>query len=216
MTMRMRYFWGGVLIVLGLLFLLQNLGILRIDIWGLVWALALIALGAYLVWGTLSARERSVGAEPGHVPLDGARIAHVRLEHGAGRMEIRAGAAPGDLLTGTFGGGSARACSGGDVAGAPAPKIFNWPGVIGPAATHRLDARADARPRAGARPADRRERQSSPHRPVRDGPAHRCGASSTHLRLPSGSGHTRRPHYGAASLALQVRAWRRASACAAR
>lgn len=208
--MRMRYFWGGVLIVLGVLLLLQNLGILKIDLWGLVWALALIALGGYLVWGTLNARGHSAGVEPGHVPLDGARIAHVRLEHGAGRMEIRAGAAPGDLLTGTFGGGlDARVQRSGDVLQARLrPRdAFNWPGVIGPdrysldwtlALTPDVPLALNLQTGASDNHIDLTGLRVTDLRIE-------CGASSTHVRLPSGSGHTRVDlHYGAASLELQV------------
>jgi hypothetical protein len=208
--MRMRYFWGGLLIVLGLLLLLQNLGILKIDLWGMFWALALIALGLYLVWGTLSARGRTAEAEPGHVSLDGARIAHVRIEHGAGRMDIHAGAASGDLLTGTFGGGlDARVQRSGDVLQARLrPRdAFNWPGVVGPG-HYSLDwslGLAPEVPLALDLQTGASDNQIDLTRLRVTDLRVDCGASSTRVRLPSGSGHTRVDlHYGAASIELQV------------
>lgn len=78
-------FWGGILIALGVLLLLQNLRIITIDVWGVFWPLLLIVFGAWTLWG--------VFAKPGEteqvtVPLEGAGRAKLRLNYGAGRLLI--------------------------------------------------------------------------------------------------------------------------------
>lgn len=100
---RSSLFWGAILILAGTLFLLNNLGILQIDVWGLLWPLFLIALGISFLWGTFFRGETQV--EHANVPLEGARRARVRVRHGAGHLQVTSGAMPGDLLEGDFGGG---------------------------------------------------------------------------------------------------------------
>jgi hypothetical protein len=101
---RSSLFWGGILILVGALLLLNNLGILDVNIWSLIWPLFLIALGLWLLWGIL-AGPRLAEAEEVTIPLEGAERARVRVRHGAGRLHISAGAGPGELAAGTFGGG---------------------------------------------------------------------------------------------------------------
>jgi hypothetical protein len=43
-------FWGGILILLGLLFLLDNLGIFSVSVWSLFWPVLLIAFGVWVLW----------------------------------------------------------------------------------------------------------------------------------------------------------------------
>lgn len=97
-------FWGGLLILVGIILVLDNLGVLgNIDIWGLIWPLFLILMGAWFILGTLNRRP----AEREHVeiPLDSAQSAHLLVQHGAGRLDIYAGAGSGNLVEGDFGGG---------------------------------------------------------------------------------------------------------------
>jgi hypothetical protein len=96
-------FWGAVLILLGGLFLLSNLGIITADLWGILWPTALILFGVWLLWGRLFRRGERL--EHAAVPLEGASRARVKLSHGAGRMRVSAGAGASDLLEGDFGGG---------------------------------------------------------------------------------------------------------------
>jgi hypothetical protein len=95
-------FWPIILILIGIAWLLSNLGYVAFGV--VVGPLILIALGAWVLWGALT-RPQHMEAQQVSVPLEGATSADVRMRHGAGRLEIGAGAAASDLLTGTFGGG---------------------------------------------------------------------------------------------------------------
>lgn len=101
---RSNLFWGGILLLVGALLLLNNLGILNVNIWSLIWPVFLIALGLWILWG-VAVGPRSVEAEEVAIPLEGAGRARVRIRHGVGRLHINAGAGPDELATGTFGGG---------------------------------------------------------------------------------------------------------------
>src|SRR5512147_557125 len=101
---RSSLFWGAVLVIIGLVLLLDNLGLLgNINVWNLLWPLFLIALGIWFLYGTLFRKTPEM--EHANVPLEGASRARVRIAHGAGRLRITAGAGDGDLVVGDFGGG---------------------------------------------------------------------------------------------------------------
>jgi hypothetical protein len=100
--MRRGYlFWGCILILLGALFLLKALGVIT-DVWSYFWLLAVGLLG---VWFIIRAMWRPLGeeGEQAVIELKGAQQASLRLEHGAGRLHISAGAGAGQLLSGDFG-----------------------------------------------------------------------------------------------------------------
>ena len=100
--MRRNYlFWGSVLILLSVLFLLKALGITK-DVWGYFWLLAVGLLG---VWFIVRAMWRPKGEEGEQVVIElkGAQQASLHLNHGAGRLRIGAGAGAGTLLSGKFG-----------------------------------------------------------------------------------------------------------------
>lgn len=102
--MRGSIIWGGILIVLGSLFLLDNLGLLPVRAWDLFWPLLLIGLGAWTLLGILrqkAKREVSIG----EIPLRGATRARVRVQYGAGVLRVHAGASPGMVASGSFTGG---------------------------------------------------------------------------------------------------------------
>ena len=96
-------FWGAALVILGGLFLLGNLGVIKVDVWSVIWPTALILLGIWLLWGRLF--RRGLATEHANIPLEGAARAQVRLSHGAGRLQVSAGAGQGDLAEGDFDGG---------------------------------------------------------------------------------------------------------------
>lgn len=93
--------WGGLLILLGLLFLLDNFGILNINIWGLFWPLLIILLGVQLLVGPRIG-GRSAGAEHVTIPLKGIEEAKIRVSYGAGELHIHGNSAPDELLDGNF------------------------------------------------------------------------------------------------------------------
>ncbi len=97
-------FWGFVLVIVGTLLLLNNLNFLQVS-WGVIWALFLVALGLWFLWGAWAAPRRAVDVETATIPLSGADRAEVKIEHGAGTLTLTAGAPADALLTGRFGGG---------------------------------------------------------------------------------------------------------------
>jgi predicted membrane protein len=51
-----RRAWGGLLIVVGTLFQLDSLGMIRFH-WGDLWPLAIIAAGVMMIWGSIESRK---------------------------------------------------------------------------------------------------------------------------------------------------------------
>jgi hypothetical protein len=101
---RGRVFWGLVVLLVGVLLLLDNLGYLPgVNIWGLIWPFFLIAAGAWILWNYYSRGKRQV--EHITIPLEGVQRASIRFHHGAGRIDISSGAGTENLVEGDFGGG---------------------------------------------------------------------------------------------------------------
>ncbi len=101
---RGELFWGTLLVALGVLFFLKSAGYIIGDVFGWFWPLAIIAVGVwFLLGGIYYSQSRFETAEKFSVPLQGAREAKLSLKHGAGRIELCAGANPGDFLTGVSG-----------------------------------------------------------------------------------------------------------------
>lgn len=101
---RANLFWGAALIVAGLLFLLNTLGILTINVWGLIWPAILILAGLSVLWGALG-RQRPAESQQASIPLDGASAAEVRVSFGAGRLQVGDLGNPAQIVGGTFEGG---------------------------------------------------------------------------------------------------------------
>ena len=209
---RSTLFWGIILILAGILLLLNSLGILAVNVWSLIWPLALIALGLWLLWGILLGGQ-AAGVEEATIPLEGAGRALVRIQHGAGRLNVDSSAGPGELVSGTFGGGlEHRAKREGDLLDvemrtprSQAP-FFMMPWHWGPGGpldwsfglngevplsldlqTGASDARLDL---SDLRVSDLRLQ---------------TGASATRLTLPANAGQTRAEvHSGAASVSIRV------------
>jgi hypothetical protein len=105
--MRRDYiFWGGVLILLGGLLFLNNANIRLpggISPMQLFWPSVLILLGGWIMFGYFL--RGNVEMEKVSIDLQGASQASLKLSHGAGRIVVAGGAAPGELLSGSFAGG---------------------------------------------------------------------------------------------------------------
>lgn len=100
-------FWAVVLILVGVLFLLNNFGLLPdlgFSMWSLIWPIFLIALGVWFV-SRIFIRPSAADIEAGSIPLEGAVRAEIELSHGAGELRLSGGAAAGVLAEGMFGGG---------------------------------------------------------------------------------------------------------------
>ncbi len=98
-------FWGLAVTALGVLLLLDTLGLFRFN-WGIAWGAFLILLGFWIIWSRSRGRT-AVGAPSEHasVPLEGAARVAVRLRHGAGSLTVRGGTEAGMAFDGTFVGG---------------------------------------------------------------------------------------------------------------
>ena len=96
---RDNIFWGGALILLGVLFLLQNRGIIP-SIFPYLWPLALILIGGWMI---VSVYWKSGNSEETFsIPLENAKSIKYRFSHGAGQIEIKGGAPIGQALVGLF------------------------------------------------------------------------------------------------------------------
>lgn len=100
---RNGFFWGIVLIILGILFMLDNLGIIQFDFWTIFWPMVLILIGINWLWNGFS--HNSVKTEALVLPLKGVETAVINLEYGVGEITVNGRTAPDELLNGTFGSG---------------------------------------------------------------------------------------------------------------
>jgi hypothetical protein len=105
---RGEIFWGSLLVLLGVLFVLRAAGYLVGDVFGWFWPLFIIALGVWILLGGFFFHTRFENAEKFSIPIQGAKEASLSIEHGAGRIDLRAGADAGDFLTGMVGVGMNR------------------------------------------------------------------------------------------------------------
>jgi len=103
MRLRGSLFWGLILILLAGLLLLWQMGLLAGDIFGYFIPLAIILLGVWLFVGALTRRRGQVEGQTISIPLENARSARIKLDHGAGRLNVSSGATGSEILNGTFG-----------------------------------------------------------------------------------------------------------------
>ncbi len=101
---RSSVFWGSLLLLFGILLLLNNLGIIAVNIWGVFWPLVLILLGLRLLWGFTLGRKR-LESQQLAIPLENVPQADVVFQHGAGRLNVNGQASSVNLLEGDFYGG---------------------------------------------------------------------------------------------------------------
>ena len=103
MRLRGNLFWGIVLIVLAALLLASQQGWIKGDIFGYFWPVVVILFGVWLLTGALGKGRSMASAQDLSIPLESARSARIKLDHGAGRLNIQGGAASNELLNGAFG-----------------------------------------------------------------------------------------------------------------
>jgi hypothetical protein len=202
-------FWGVVLLLIGLLLLLSNLDIISIDLWSAIWAVVLIAVGLGILWSVLAGPQAAQGEEIS-IPLGDAMTARLRLEHAAGRLQVKGGAEAGLLLEGTFSGGADyRARHEGDeIVVDMSPRGF--PHVMAPwhwgsggltwafGLNNEIPLFLTLKTGASDTRLDLSELQVTDLRLE-------AGASSVSVTLPAGAGHTRvRIEAGAASISVRV------------
>ena len=96
---RNNIFWGGVLILAGVLLFLQMQGIIG-NVFEYFWSIALILAGGWIILNVYFPPARS-SEETFAIPLGGAKDARFKFSHGAGQIAISGGAPVGQALTGS-------------------------------------------------------------------------------------------------------------------
>lgn len=86
---------GIVLVAIGVIYLLGNLGIVRVA-WSVIWPILIIAVGAILLYSAVRPSRRK--ASSAAVARDGAARLELDLSIGAGHFRIEGGAANGQLV----------------------------------------------------------------------------------------------------------------------
>ncbi len=97
--------WGFLLILAGVLFMANSLNLININVWGLIWPVALIAFGLSILWGYFNDPKEAL-VESLAVPLEATQEATLAIAFGAGQLTLSSGAAAGNLLDATLGGGA--------------------------------------------------------------------------------------------------------------
>ena len=103
---RDNIFWGGALILVGVLLFLQTQGIIG-NIFQYFWPLALILVGGWIILGVYWKPDGSAG-ESFSLPLGAAQSVNYHFAHGAGQLEISGGAPAGQAMVGTSAAGMNR------------------------------------------------------------------------------------------------------------
>src|SRR5437867_2237975 len=89
-------FWGGALVILGVLFLLANTGVLENVDWNYVWPVLLIAFGLWLIAARIGPGSASADVDSAE-PREELSKARLEIAVGSGRIEVHS-AALGDQL----------------------------------------------------------------------------------------------------------------------
>jgi predicted membrane protein len=102
--LRRRLFWGILILVLGLLLLLETMGIFRFNVWPVFWALFLIFLGVWFLFG-FRLRQGDYVEESLSIPRDETTAAMIDFKHGAGKLNVGSQSISSNILEGKFTGG---------------------------------------------------------------------------------------------------------------
>jgi hypothetical protein len=206
---RSTVFWGAILILAGFLLLLDNLNLLPVKVWDILWPTLLVLLGLWTLVGSMSSRK-VLEIEHLVVPLEGAARVNLRVNHGAGRLRMVPGDDLNDLAEGDFSGGlSLRSQRMGDTLEVEmsvptrnfpmGPWFWGQRGMDWSVALNReIPLHLDIRTGANESDLDLSGLQVTELRLS-------TGASSTRLVLPDSAGYTRaRVEAGAASLNIRI------------
>ena len=101
---RNSIFWGTVVVLLGAIMLAANLKLITGNVWSFFWPGLIILLGIWFLLGP-SWRTRNLDTIQSAIPLEASTSAEIDFHHGAGRLEVNASARPGELINGWFTGG---------------------------------------------------------------------------------------------------------------
>lgn len=103
---RNQLFWGGILVLLGFVMLANAMGITLPNgnsLMSLFFPLLLIGFGIFVLVGVFM--RGKVDTESASIDLQGASEAGLRINHGAGELNIRSGAGANEFMRGSFVGG---------------------------------------------------------------------------------------------------------------
>ena len=103
---RDNLFWGGVLILVGVLLYLQTQGYIS-NVFRYLWPLMLILVGGWIILGVYWKSAPSP-EDTFSIPLGTAQSVKYNFSHGAGQLEITGGAPAGQALMGTSAAGMNR------------------------------------------------------------------------------------------------------------
>lgn len=96
---RDNIFWGGVLILFGVLFLLQAQGLIT-NVFRLFWPLILMMVGGWMIVNVVWKSDSPSGTTF-NIPLGEAKQVRYRFSHGAAQIRIQGNAPVGQALVGT-------------------------------------------------------------------------------------------------------------------
>ena len=99
-----RAFWGISIMLLGAVMLLKTMGFLHFNVWRLMGPAILILIGLWFIYVAI-VNPKPPAPESLSIPREGAEEMFLTLNHGAGKMQIKGGAAESELLSGSFNSG---------------------------------------------------------------------------------------------------------------
>ena len=92
-------FWGGALILLGVLLFLQTQGIIN-NVFQYFWPVAMMLVGIWLILGVYW-KPAPMSGETFSIPLESAQKVNYSFSHGVGQLDISGGAPMGQAMVGT-------------------------------------------------------------------------------------------------------------------
>ena len=99
-------FWGGALIALGVLLILQAQGVID-NVFQYLWPIAMMLLGIWLILGVYW-KPAPMSGETFSIPVGSAQTIMYSFSHGVGQMDISGGAPTGQAIVGTAAAGMNR------------------------------------------------------------------------------------------------------------